>query len=70
MPDNLTQRFKKELEKQGIAATDSQITSYLQKQGLLQENQQQQLTPISNSIQQTMQWDAAPANQEQKINLL
>ena len=70
MPDNLTQRFKKELEKQGIAATDAQITSYLQKQGLLQENQQQQLTPISNSIQQTMQWDAAPANQEQKINLL
>ena len=69
MPDNLTQRFKKELEKQGIAATDAQITSYLQKQGLLQDTQQQ-LTPISNSIQQTMQWDATPATQEQKINLL
>ena len=71
MPDNLTQQFKKELEKRGIVATDAQITSYLEKQGALKPPQQKQLTPISNSIQErAARWGATPANQEQKINLL
>ena len=69
MPDNLTQRFKKELEKQGIVATDAQITSYLQQQGIL-EQPQQQITPISNSIQQTMEWGGQEEKKESNFNLL
>ena len=69
MPDNLTQRFKKELEKQGIVATDAQITSYLQQQGIL-EQPQQQITPVSNSIQQTMEWGGQEENKESNFNLL
>ena len=71
MPDNLTQQFKKELEKRGIVATDAQITSYLEKQGALKPPQQKQLTPISNSIQErAARWGATPTQDNDKINLL
>jgi len=69
MPDNLTERFKKQLEKQGVAATDAQITSYLQQKGLM-EPEQNQLMPLSNAIQQrTMSYDATPETDD-KIDLL
>ena len=69
MPDNLTERFKKQLEKQGVVATDAQITSYLQQKGLM-EPEQNQLMPLSNSIQQrAMAYDITP-EADDKIDLL
>ena len=68
MPDTLTERFKKQLEKQGVVATDAQITSYLQQKGLL-EPEQNQLMPISNAIQQQgMSYDVTP-KADDKVDL-
>ena len=69
MPDTLTERFKKQLEKQGVVATDAQITSYLQQQGLL-EPERNQLMPLSNAIQQRGMSYEAPPKVEDKIDLL
>jgi len=46
MPDNLTLKFKEELSKRGITATDEEITSFLSKNEYVQ-------SPLSTAIPQT-----------------